>query len=612
MEWLCLELTPRSDGEDPDILTRAISGILKSPDATVFIPAAVTQIGEDRVIHYLMDGYAFVRSPGPRLRHLEGSRYVQRVLGATDSAHIEQMRIQIQREVDQGIGVGDTVKIVSGAYRHLTATVISEIPEEGMVQVFVKLRSKQSIVTLPRPFLEVMKRTPLSGLFSRLTTTRVWVRRASPIIQWSGIDPQTLKSATHKFSLLDGWARRDTRPLLRYLHGTMTLPEANEAAQRLKLPTPSRPLILKAQLDKTETLTRWARKLAVGWTFHWFQAERRAKKADLERIQSKLVELYWFEDVVERLDQLEADLESIAHKLAKRRKSGGAKVIQNVLVDGHNLAFRCLYAPGMSSLTDVKGRPTGVILGFLRSLGALRKRFPEARLYVAWDGSSNRRKAMYSEYKANRADRGPSGEQALDQIGYLREVLPMLGVRQVYNPEEEADDVLATLVKGDLKDQHNVLYSTDKDLLSLVTETTLVLMPGAGSRKEVLYDPSLVESAFGVPPGRLLQLRAFCGDPSDNLPGVPRVPKKILRSLVQAHRSIKGVYNSGLTGLTEGQYERLRLSEPQVKLNLTLMSFVDVPVGTTDADPDVEGAAKRLQQDVGINPAPILKQFEGG
>ena len=64
--------------------------------------------------------------------------------------------------------------------------------------------------------------------------------------------------------------------------------------------------------------------------------------------------------------------------------------------------------------------------------------------------------------------------------------------------------------------------------------------------------------------------------------------------------------------MSEGQYERLRLSEPQVKLNLRLMSFVTVPVEKTDPDVDVEGAAKRLQQDVGINPAPILKQFEGG
>lgn len=610
MDWSCLVLTPRSDGEDPDIITRAIKGALKYPEAEVFVPAAVTQIGEDRVVQYLMVGYAFVRNPGPRLKNLEGSRYVQGVLGSVTDQHIERMRVQIQREMDQGIGVGDTVKIVSGPYRHLTATVIEEIPEDGMVQVFVKLRSKQSIVTLPRSFLEVVDRTPLSGLFSRLSAIRVWVRRAKPILAWSGAYPSFLMNTTRKFILLSGFSARNTEPMLRYLYGTLRNPEADVAALRFDVGAANRPALLRKQYERTRNLSDWAQRAHTGWNFVWFMGGQKARKRSLDAIQTKLIELYWFEDVLERVGQLEVTLEQVAHKLARRRKSGGAKVIQNILVDGHNLAFRCMYAPGMASLSDGSGRPTGVILGFLRSLGALKKRFPEARLYVTWDGSSNRRKAVYADYKGNRPDRS-NGEQTFDQIGFLRDILPKFGAWQVFNPDEEADDVIATVVKGSLREQHNVIYSTDKDMLALVTGTTFVLMPGAGSRKEVLYDTAGVESAFGVAPGNLLQLRAFCGDPSDNIPGVPRVPKKVLKSLVRAHGTIDGVYKSSLTGLSDGQYERLRLSEPQVRLNLQLMSFVDVPVTSVDPDPDPEGAARRLQN-VGINPAPILKQFEGG
>lgn len=609
--WVVLELTSRSDGEDPDVLTRAILGTLKNPGAEVFVPAAVTQVGEDRVIHYLVEGYAFVRDPGRRLKNLENSRYVQSVLsGSVENSDIERMRVQIQREVDQGIGVGDTVQIVSGPYRNLTATVIEEIPEEKSVQVYVKLRSKQSIVTLPRSFLQVVTRTPLSGLFGRLTTIKVWVRRAKPIILWSGSDIQRLKTSLHRFERFEEWMAKDIRPLLWFLEGKLVSSTALGAARHFEVQNTDRPFLLGLQLRKTETLTRWAERSWTAWTLKWFFAGKTVKQRVLDRIQAKLVELYWFEDVMDRMDQVEAKLEHIAHRMAKRRKEGGGKVIQNVLVDGHNLAFRCFYAPGMSELADEKGRPTGVILGFLQSLGALRRKFPEARLYVSWDGSSNRRKTVYADYKANRPERG-QGKPSFDQLGFLREVLPKLGIWQVYNPEEEADDVIATLVQRALKDQHNVIYSTDKDLLALVTDTTLVLMPGAGSRKEVLYDPTKVADSFGVPPGDFLQFRAFCGDPSDNIPGVPRIPKKILRSLIQAHRSVEGVYKSGLTGLTEGQYERLRLSEPQVMLNLQLMSFVDVPVTTTDPNPDEEGVAKRLQG-VGINPAPILKRLGGG
>lgn len=606
MEWLVLELTPRSEGEDPETLARAIQGVLKCPEATIFVPAAVTQIGEDRVIHYLVEGYAFVRNPGKRLKHLENSRYVQSVLsGFVKEADIEQMRAQIQREVDQGIGVGDVVKIISGPYRNLTATVIEDIPEKKTVQVFVRLRSKQSIVTLPRSFLQVVSRTPLSGLFCRLSVVRSWVSKARPVLLWPGADVGKLREATHLFDRLESWAARDINPLLHFLQNTLELPEA---ANRLDPRTNVRPAILQTQLRKADILTQWVKKAHASWNAHWFDQCLKAKNEDLERIKTKLIELYWIEDALNRVGEAEASLERISHRLAKRLKEGGTMVTQNVLVDGHNLAFRCLYAPGISSLTDKQGRPTGVILGFLRSLAALRKRFPEARLYVTWDGSSNRRKALYTEYKGNRSIHG---EQGFDQVGFLRELLPKLGVWQRFNPDEEADDVIATLVRGEMQNQHNVIYSTDKDMLSLVTATTLVLMPGVGSRKEILYDSAGVETMFGVPPTRLLQLRALYGDPSDNIPGVPRVPKKVLRSLVQAHQSVDGIYKSSLTGVTTGQYERLRLSEPQVTLNLQLMSFVSVPLVSVDPDSDVDEVAKQLQG-VGVNPTSILKPFEGG
>ena len=106
----------------------------------------------------------------------------------------------------------------------------------------------------------------------------------------------------------------------------------------------------------------------------------------------------------------------------------------------------------------------------------------------------------------------------------------------------------------------------------------------------------------------MVQFRALCGDTSDNIPGVPRVPKKVLRSLLQAHGTVDGIYKSGLAGLTRNQYERLRSAEPQVRINIGLMALVNVEVSLTY--PDVDGkVASRLMQEVGIKPQPILKAF---
>jgi len=602
-DWVVLELTPRSEGEDPDLIRRSIRNTLKRKDIEVFVPAAVTQVGDDRVVHYLVEGYVFVRheSSVDYLR-LEGSRFVQTVLSTgvrrkalstVRDVDINRMRAQIAKQVDQGIGVGDTVMISSGAYRHIEATVIEEILETQTVQVHVKLRSKETIVTLPRSFLQVVKRTPLSTLFSRLTALRAWTRMVQPILTWTRKNPPPLKRRFNRLNRFEKWVTKahHLRAFVGFYHGSLG----------------RGPQVLRQQLAKTEQLSVWderAKHLRAFVLFHY-------RDMQLDVLGDKLVELYWFDDVLERMKILEGDIERLGHRVARRRKSGGGNVVQNILVDGHNLAFRCLYAPGMATLADEQGRPTGMILGFLRSLGALKKRFAEARLYVSWDGSSQRRKTLYGEYKANRTSASAShGVEGFDQVGFLREILPKFGCWQVYNPEEEADDVIAVLARGPLKTQHNLIFSTDKDMLALVTSTTSVLTPKVGTRKEILHDPTSVAKLFGVPPEQLQQLRAFCGDPSDNIPGVPRVPKKVLRSLVQQHGSVQGVYGSGLTGLSKGQYERLRTAEPQVRLNLRLMAFANVEVLTVDPDPDVEGAAAKLHG-VGINPTPILKPFGG-
>jgi DNA polymerase-1 len=203
----------------------------------------------------------------------------------------------------------------------------------------------------------------------------------------------------------------------------------------------------------------------------------------------------------------------------------------------------------------------------------------------------------------------PSGIR-FDPIRILKDILPLFGIHQAWNPEEEADDVIATLTRKEFSRQNNVVFSTDKDLLQLVNGNTSLLVPAVGSRNEILFDSATVVKTIGVPSEKMVQLRAFYGDPSDNIPGVPRVPKKVLRSLVQAHGSVEAVYRSGLTGLTKGQYERLRSAEPQVRINVELMTLVDVGVTSVPPDVDPDNVAARLRE-LDIEPTSLLDIFFG-
>ncbi len=127
-EWVILELGPMAEGEDPALITASIRHLV-GKDADVFIPAAITQVGDDRVVTYLVDGYAFIRRARPDNIYfrLDESRYVRAVVrdvsGRTrgpaciTDRDIERFRRQIRVHSDQGIDIGDTVTVTSGPYK---------------------------------------------------------------------------------------------------------------------------------------------------------------------------------------------------------------------------------------------------------------------------------------------------------------------------------------------------------------------------------------------------------------------------------------------------------------------------------------------------------------
>lgn len=595
--WVVLELTPKGEKTDPTTVQKDITRTI--PGAEIYIPAVETQVGDDQVIHYLMNGYAFVRETSPprplrQYRRLSNTKYVNTVLqqrgrvAPVADSYIEDMKEKMRAEVNQGIGVGDIVEIRSGPYKNIEASVVVELPETKEVQIFVQLRSKQTLLTLPRSVLRVVDRAPLSPYFARIGYLRAWASMARVLLSYdTPID--RLHKTMQQYENVVRWMEEGSK-LVSYIHS-----ENGALDKGLQE--------INNKIDQLEGLEGWLNKGNSLHSFIFFERDMPIQR--LSDVTSKYLQVTWLDSVEKRVLGLSRDVEGLARELAYARKKDDSMTIQNVLVDGNNLAHRCFHAPGMNALKSKDGRRTGVIVGFLRSLGSLRKRFPEAKFWVAWDGSSERRRRVYHDYKANRKT-----AKFPDQEKFLREVLPFLGVRQVWNPKEEADDIIGTMVRGPLQNEKNLIFSTDKDFLQLVTEDTLALTPAIGSRKEILYDPEKVEAAFGVPPRKMVQLRAFFGDTSDNLPGVPRVPKKVLKALLSAHGSIQGVYDSGLAGMSKGQYERLRTAEAQVKLNLDVMALVDVEVTQVDADVDTEKSAKRLRG-LDVDPSPIMNAFFG-
>lgn len=183
------------------MLSKALKKIF--PNSEFFVPAAISYVGGDRVVTKLIDNYAFVRSglPDQVYKKAENTRYVLSVLMKPDrkrfevvSDHdIERMKGQLEKLTNQDIEIGDEVEILSGPYRQMKVKVFEEIPETGMVSVMVELRSKSQILTLPRDFLKVVRKTTeeekvgtsLTPYVNRIAKTRTWLSRARSFLELS-------------------------------------------------------------------------------------------------------------------------------------------------------------------------------------------------------------------------------------------------------------------------------------------------------------------------------------------------------------------------------------------------------------------------------------------
>ncbi len=264
-----------------------------------------------------------------------------------------------------------------------------------------------------------------------------------------------------------------------------------------------------------------------------------------------------------------------------------------VLVDGHSLAYRAFYAVP-DTLVTTTGQLTNAVYGFTNMLVKLFGEFPPARVAVCFDvGEPAYRTDVYPQYKANR-DETPATLHT--QVDLIREVLGALRIPVVELDGYEADDLIATIVHDATAAHVPVLVvSGDRDLLQLVDDAAgvRVMLNRRGVTDTVVYDEATVRDRYQVPPNRYVDLAALRGDPSDNLPGVPKVGEKTAAKLLARYDTVEDVVAHA--GEERGKLgENLRAYGEDALRNKRLMTLRrDVPLplpldelhmGSWDAD----------------------------
>ena len=195
------------------------------------------------------------------------------------------------------------------------------------------------------------------------------------------------------------------------------------------------------------------------------------------------------------------------------------------LVDGSGFIFRAFH--GLPAMSRPDGTPVNAVYGFTTMLLKLLNDTDADHVAVIFDaGRLSFRNGIYPEYKAHRP---PAPEELVPQFPLIRDAVAAFNVPSVEMEGFEADDLIATYASQAVARGAKVtIVSSDKDLMQLVGDGVEMLDT---LKNRTIREAEVLEK-FGVAPDKVVDVQALCGDPTDNVPGVPGIGVKTAAQLI--------------------------------------------------------------------------------
>lgn len=195
-----------------------------------------------------------------------------------------------------------------------------------------------------------------------------------------------------------------------------------------------------------------------------------------------------------------------------------------LVLDVHYLCHRAFHTAQNLSW---RGKPTGTIFGFLKSLTFLSEEFATDRIAFCFEHPHLFRRDIYPAYKRKRRaqERTPSEVKSYQglqlQIHELRKrYLPKVGFRNVFCFKGmESDDIMAAIAGNASEDEEVVLVTSDSDLFQCLRSNVMMYCP----QKRKLFTKKWFISHYGLPPYKWAMVKALAGCPTDEVEGIAGV-----------------------------------------------------------------------------------------
>jgi DNA polymerase-1 len=214
-----------------------------------------------------------------------------------------------------------------------------------------------------------------------------------------------------------------------------------------------------------------------------------------------------------------------------------------MLMDGHAMvhrAYRAISAQGPLTVSAT-GEDTSGVVGFANTFLRALQDWKPAYCAIAFDTSAPTfRHVRFEEYKAQRS---AMPEELRPQFGRVKQLMAGFGVPIFECEGFEADDIIGTLARqAEEQGIDTIILTGDRDTFQLITPKTRVDLSYSIQNRTV-YDEAELEARYsGLTAAQQPDFKALLGDPSDNIPGVPKVGEKRAIGLLNEFHDLEGVF----------------------------------------------------------------------
>lgn len=211
-----------------------------------------------------------------------------------------------------------------------------------------------------------------------------------------------------------------------------------------------------------------------------------------------------------------------------------------LIIDGNALIHRSFHAlPPTIQTKD--GTIVNAVYGFTTTLIKAIKDIKPSHIALTMDRPEPTfRHIEYKEYKATR-EKQP--DELYTQFPLIKNIAKSFDIPIYEQAGLEADDLIGTIAATTTDNLEKIILTGDMDTLQLINDSTKIYAMSRGIQDAIIYDAQKVKNKYsGLAPNQMIDYKALRGDPSDNIPGVPRIGEKTAIELLTNFKTLDNLY----------------------------------------------------------------------